>query len=370
MSRKGENIYKRKDGRWEARYLKKDALDGRPPYGYCYGKTYSEAKEKVTKAKMGLIERRPAVEQDGKKVFSYYCDEWLLLKRSKVKKSTLVKYENMLENHIKPQLGRQLAETFTEVQIERFSHELFHRKKLAPKTVKDILVVIHSVLDYAQKQNSSIKSPNIVYPKENIKEMRVLSYDEQQRFKNYLLNGMDTCKFGVFLALYTGLRIGELCALTWQDLSLKEHTLRVSRTMQRLKQPEDTQGRKTAIVIDRPKSGASVRIIPLNQDLAALCKIWEAQNPAAYILTGEKGRYMEPRTLQYRMAHYTRECGLSGVHFHTLRHSFATRCVEVGFELKSLSEILGHSNPRITLERYVHSSLRLKRENMEKLNGI
>lgn len=179
MSRKGENIYKRKDGRWEARYLKKDALDGRPHYGYCYGKTYSEAKEKVTKAKMGLIERRPAVEQDGKKVFSYYCDEWLLLKRSKVKKSTLVKYENMLENHIKPQLGRQLAETFTEVQIERFSHELFHRKKLAPKTVKDILVVIHSVLDYAQKQNSSIKSPNIVYPKENIKEMRVLSYDEQ-----------------------------------------------------------------------------------------------------------------------------------------------------------------------------------------------
>ncbi len=95
---------------------------------------------------------------------------------------------------------------------------MFDRKKLAPKTVKDILVVIHSVLDYAQKQNSSIKSPNIVYPKENIKEMRVLSYDEQQRFKNYLLNGMDTCKFGVFLALYTGLRIGELCALTWQDL--------------------------------------------------------------------------------------------------------------------------------------------------------
>lgn len=112
MSRKGENIYKRKDGRWEARYLKKDTLDGRPHYGYCYGKSYSEAKEKVTKAKMGVIERRPAVEKDGKKVFSYYCDEWLLLKRSKVKKSTLVKYENMLENHIKPQLGRQLAETF------------------------------------------------------------------------------------------------------------------------------------------------------------------------------------------------------------------------------------------------------------------
>lgn len=79
---------------------------------------------------------------------------------------------------------------------------------------------------------------------------------------------------------------------------------------------------------------------------------------------------MEPRTLQYRLAKYTKECGLEGVHFHTLRHTFATRCVEVGFEIKSLSEILGHATTTITLDRYVHSSIELKRNNMSKLAAI
>ena len=90
------------------------------------------------------------------------------------------------------------------------------------------------------------------------------------------------------------------------------------------------------------------------------------QSPTAFVLTGTSD-YMEPRTLQYRMEKYTAECGLEGVHFHTLRHTFATRCVEVGFEIKSLSEILGHANTTITLERYVHSSMELKRHNMNKL---
>lgn len=94
-----------------------------------------------------------------------------------------------------------------------------------------------------------------------------------------------------------------------------------------------------------------------------------SENPAAYVLTGTE-RYMEPRTLQYRLAKYTRDCALDGVHFHTLRHTFATRAVEVGFEIKSLSEILGHAAVTITLDRYVHSSLALKRDNMKKLNAV
>ena len=370
MSKKGENIYKRKDGRWEARYLKKDAYSGIARYGYCYGKTYGEAKEKVTRAKAGLADYRSASERGGKKTFACYCDEWLLLKRSKVTKSTFVKYGTILEKHIKPEFGKRQAEIFSEVQIEQFSYGLLHKKNLSPKTVKDILVVLHSVLSYVQKQNGSLKSVDIVYPKEEPKEMRVLSCEEQRRFKSYLLADMDTCKFGVFLALSTGLRLGELCALTWADISLQDETIQVRKTMQRRRATEHAEDGKTAIVIGNPKSGTSSRIIPLNQDITALCRLWKSDNPAAYILTGEERRYMEPRTLQYRMKQYAEACGLDGVHFHTLRHSFATRCVEVGFELKSLSEILGHSSPRITLERYVHSSLELKRENMNKLSGL
>ena len=105
----------------------------------------------------------------------------------------------------------------------------------------------------------------------------------------------------------------------------------------------------------------------MNQDIEKLCNKWRADDPEVYVLTGKAGCFLEPRTLQYRMRQYTKDCDLKNVHFHTLRHSFATRCVEAGFEIRSLSEILGHSSTRITLECYVHSSMNLKRKNMEKL---
>lgn len=137
--------------------------------------------------------------------------------------------------------------------------------------------------------------------------------------------------------------------------------------MQRLKNMEKDSVSKTKIVVSDPKSNHSLRIIPLNDYAVELCAQWYLSEPSAYILTGATDRFMEPRSLQYRLGKYTRECNLEGVHFHTLRHTFATRCVEVNFEIKSLSEILGHASSRITLDRYVHSSVELKRENMKKL---
>ena len=122
-------------------------------------------------------------------------------------------------------------------------------------------------------------------------------------------------------------------------------------------------------MIGTPKSNTSTRIIPLTDSLTVLCEQMKPEEPSAYVLTGTES-YMEPRALQYRLKKYTNQCGLDGVHFHTLRHTFATRCVEVGFEIKSLSEILGHANTTITLEKYVHSSLELKRNNMNKLSAV
>ena len=115
---------------------------------------------------------------------------------------------------------------------------------------------------------------------------------------------------------------------------------------------------------------SSLRIIPLSDYLIDICNQWTWMAPEAYVLTGDLDRFVEPRTLQYRLAKYTKDCNLDGVHYHVLRHTFATRCVEVDFEIKSLSEVLGHSSPRITLERYVHSSMELKRDNMKKLSAI
>ena len=155
--------------------------------------------------------------------------------------------------------------------------------------------------------------------------------------------------------------------MKWEDISLENKVIFVRHTMQRLKNLNPTGEERTRIITGVPKSGRSVRMIPMNQDIEKLCNKWRADDPEAYVLTGKAGYFLEPRTLQYRMRQYTKDCDLKNVHFHTLRHSFATRCVEAGFEIRSLSEILGHSSTRITLECYVHSSMNLKRKNMEKL---
>lgn len=369
MAKRGENIYKRKDGRWEARYVKGYALSGRIKYGSCYGRTYTEAKEKAGQAKAALLNHTPAQTGGSRRRFAAFCEDWLRQQESRVKMSTYARYYTTVERHISPRLGNCLPPAIDTQAVESFKQSLLEEDGLAPKTVKDILAVLRAVLRFTAKQcPGSLPEVEIVYPRVERRERRVLSAEEQRRLSLYLLRDMDCCKFGVMLALMTGLRIGELCALRWGDISLRERTLRVASTMQRL--PDAGGGlRKTQVVVASPKSRQSARTIPLSESAARLCEQIGRQSPAAYVLTGTE-HYMEPRTLQYRMKRYVKECGLEGVHFHTLRHTFATRCVEAGFELKSLSEILGHASPAVTMDCYVHSSMELKRINMDKLTAV
>ena len=370
MSKKGENIYKRKDGRWEARYTKGYDASGKVRYGYCYGKTYREAKEKANEMKKDLYSADSSEYSNSRKLFGAYCDDWLLLSRNKVKESTYVKYSANINNHIKPYLGGIPCDRLTTLIIENFSNALLNVDRLSPKTVRDILCQLKSILNYVSKQLQNKLDIDIVYPKEERQEMRVLSLEEQNRFIKYLLTDIDECKFGVLLALLTGMRIGEICALKWKDISLRDETVHVGYTMQRLKNLDKNKGAKTKVIITAPKSDKSVRVIPLTSFAAELCRSRKMSSSDAFILSNSDKFFVEPRGLQYKFKKYTTACGLEGVHFHILRHTFATRCVEVGFEIKSLSEVLGHSSPKITLERYVHSSLELKRDNMNKLAAI
>lgn len=371
MSKKGENIYKRKDGRWEARYAEGRKPDGSIKYGYCYARSYREARDKVSKAKIDCVANPFAPAAESKKRFQLFCDEWLKIVHAKIKQSTYVKYMSILEKHIKPFFGDLYPQFLSSAIIADFSRELLCAKQLSPKTVRDILALLSAVIKYTEKQNPKLSSIEIVYPKEKKAESRVLTREEQARLMSYLLADTDRCKFGVVLAFETGLRIGEICALRWRDISFSDGTVRVASTMQRLKNIENSPlCGKTAVVVSEPKSYASQRVIPLTDHIIQLCKCWRADDPSAFVLTGDAKSYIEPRALQYRLKRYAKECGLSDIHFHVLRHTFATRCVEAGFEIKSLSEILGHSSPKVTLERYVHSSLDLKRENMNKLSSV
>lgn len=370
MSKKGENIYKRKDGRWEARYIKGYSASGSALYGYCYDKTYAGAKEKAIHARSGMLNNVAANGSGTHIRLSDFCDEWLRLKRSKVKKSTYSKYRETLDLHIKPKLGGISVRSLSPPLIEQFGYELMQNDNLSAKTAKDILTVLHSVLKYASQQVPLMPHIDMVYPKAERKEMRVLSREEQKQFMNYLLIGDDMYRFGTMLALLTGLRVGEICALKWGDISIENRTVSVERTMQRIRITDTDSSRKTEISVSDPKSFSSRRIVPLSRFALDLCKKYAMSDKNAYVLTGRADRFTEPRALQYRMKKYADACGLNGLHFHSLRHSFATRCIEVGFEIKSLSEVLGHASPQITLERYVHSSLALKKENMDKLSAI
>lgn len=371
MSKKGENIYKRKDNRWEARFIKGYENSGKAKYGYRYGKTYKEAKAKMALAITETFSNSELIKHTSKtRYFRNYCNEWLTINKYKIKESTYIKYLNIIEKHINPKLGNYCLKDLDSLIIEKFSQYLIEQEKLSSKTTKDILTVLKSILKYADGQEPDcLKKIEVIYPRERKKEMRILSQDEQKKFVDFLLEDMDEFKFGILLSLMTGMRIGEICALRWENISFEDKTIRIVSTLQRLKNLDINDSNKTKIVISNPKSDMSMRIIPMTENIELLCRRFCQRNKEAFVLSSTV-KYVEPRTLQYKLKKYTEECGLENVHFHVLRHTFATRCVEVGFEIKSLSEILGHSSPKITLERYVHSSLEMKRSNMNKLTNI
>ncbi len=297
----------------------------------------------------------------------WYCDLWLSVHRGTWKESTRVRYEMIISKHILPTFQDCWPAAVTTGKIAAFTNLLLEEKGLSPKTVKDILLVLHGVLQFSAKlSDHPLPVVEFIYPKERKKEVRVLSVEEQNQLVAYLLRKMDFCKLGILLALSTGIRIGELCALRWNHVSISEKTIRITDTMQRLKNT-DSHGARTKILIGAPKSDQSVRIIPLTEHMTALCASAKPGKQNAFFLTGTE-HFMEPRALQYRLKKYAMDCGLSGVHFHTLRHTFATRCMEAGVEIKSLSEILGHANTSITLECYIHSSMEVKRKNINKLS--
>ena len=197
--------------------------------------------------------------------------------------------------------------------------------------------------------------------------MRVLTEYEQSRLIKTLLTDTDRQKLGILICLFTGIRIGELCALKWENILLADRILRIDKTMQRIQYAESNTPTKTHIIITEPKSESANRTIPLQNSLVCILKRFIAK-PNCYVLSGSSKCFIEPRTMQNKFKIYLSESNIEDANFHSLRHTFATRCIELGFDVKTLSEILGHSSVKTTLDRYVHSSMELKRNNMEKLD--
>lgn len=375
MARKGENIRKRKDGRWEGRYPK-GKRDGKNIQGSVFGKTYRETKEKLAKAKADFLEQSKGSDviqiANFNDTFSAVAEEWLSSKQPIVTESTMARYRTILDVHLLPSFGEKRVTEITRDDILTFSNNLLaHGGKngngLEPKTISCIQSVMKNVMDYVRH----IKGISVIVfdglsVKQTQKPLRVFSRIEQNRLNTYLLRDITYIKLGVLICMYMGLRIGELCALKWSDISFKEQKLHVARTMQRIQKP-DTKGHKTQVVITPPKSDCSVRDIPIpNEIFQIFLKMKSSEN--SFVLTGSENVFIEPRTMENHFDKIMRKCQIENATMHTCRHTFATRCVELGFDIKTLSEILGHASVVITMNRYVHPSMELKQLNMNKLS--
>ena len=365
---KGENIYKRKDGRWEGRYKKGYKQNHKIQYGYCYGHSYRETKEKLNQAKTEFMLHLHPVSKDlYQRSFAKYCTQWMKINENRLKPATLAKYHIMLENHILPKLGNHSLAELDSVMMAEFSDELLYQKHLSSKTVRDILLFVHEIIAYIQAATKSNLPPILIsYPKTDRKELRVLSEKEQETLTRYLLRDFDSYKFSVLLALFTGLRVGEICALQWKNVSVESGLITVRHTLQRIRNSDHCSVKRTTLQLGTPKTSSSFRTIPITNELARLFRIFQSDDPESFVVTGNS-QFPDPRKLQRKLKNYTEMLGLQGVHFHTLRHTFATRCIEYGCDTKILSEILGHSSISTTMNRYVHPSMEYKRENIIRL---
>ena len=320
---------------------------------------------------MGYQNNTSALEREER--FLVIAEEWLHTQRSQWKESSYMKYSNTLQVHLLPEFGEAQVTAITRQAVNSYLLRLLQEGGqrgcgLSPKTVTDILSVLKCVLLYAsQTRGLHIDDLRGVSVKQRHKPLRVFSAEEHARLTHYLNTNLNLVNLGILLSLYTGLRIGELCALKWEDISLADRCIYVRSTLQRIQTSEKTQ--KTCVVITSPKSACSLRIIPLPDFLLPLLTSF-ACPPSCFFLTGSPCAWTEPRTMQNRFKAVLRVCGIRSASFHTCRHSFATRCVELGFDVKSLSEILGHSSVSITMNRYVHPSMDYKRQHMNRLAAL
>ena len=363
MPKMGENIRKRKDGRYEGRYADGYKSDGSVRYRSVYGKTYSEIKQKLYNAASGNDSEEP--NQRKKFTIPQVSYLWIQSKKPYVKQSTYAHYSSVLDKHINLYFQNTRIAELDDTMIQGFSADLM--KKLKAKTVRDILVILGQVLNYASAQKICSKNySKIKLPKDSSDTIKTLTVFEQKQLITFLKTELDLQKLGILICLFTGIRLGEICGLRWSDVDYMNQTIKVRRTIQRVKNEKGG----TTFLIDKPKTQKSVRDIPIPDFLMHYFNKYRCSNLSTYVLTGT-AQFTQPRTYQNRFKSYLRNSGLSeDFHFHTLRHTFASRAIELGFDPKTLSEILGHANVNITLNCYVHSSMELKRRNMELFKSI
>ena len=371
MARHGENIRKRNDGRWEARYPVIDTEKGRKTYRSVYGSTYDEAKEKRTRT-IQAIEKNAAysseytAETENKPysqiLFSQAAEQWLEMIADTHKASTYVKYGNVYRIHLEGIIGPCPLADIPNQKLQEKIFDHLSEKGLSDSIRKSVCSVANRILEFAgQEYSLSVSLLKPTAAKQVKRPLEIFSKPEQYRLLTCIYESLDLFKIALLLCMYTGMRLGELCALKWTDVDFGDGTVTVNRTVQRIAAKGSLP--KTILMETDPKSESSKRVIPLTDEIMELLKGLKGEE--AYVFGGNKP--LEPRTMQYRFQRTLGESEIDRRNFHILRHTFATNCVESGMDVKTLSMILGHSDVKITLNRYVHPTMESRRRQMGRL---
>ena len=290
---------------------------------------------------------------------------WKEYKRPYVKQSTMAAYVLILENHILPTFGED--NSLPEQSVQAF---VLHKIEsgLSTKSVKDILIVLKMVMKFGVKKEwMTYYEWDIKYPpsSEN-KVLDVLSVTNHRKILNHIQSHFTFMGLGIYISLSTGLRIGEICALKWSDINVTDGILTVNRTIERIYIIEGEK-KHTELVINTPKTKNSCREIPMNKELLGMLKpLKKVVNDDYYILTNDE-RPTEPRTYRNYYKRLMEKLDIPKLKYHGLRHSFATRCIEVGCDYKTVSVLLGHSNISTTLNLYVHPNMKQKKRCIDKV---
>lgn len=396
MSKKGNNegsIRKRSIGTWEGRYSDGVNAEGKQIQRSVYGKTKAEVAEKLHAI---YFQKQQGVYVTPSRVLlKEWLTDWLHnYAHITVRPSTYISYEGYIYNHIIPAIGEYPIQKVSPPIVQNFYNERYLNGRtdgnggLSPKTIRNMHNMFHQAMEQAKINGLIMQNPteNAILPKSTKKEMRVLSVDEQMR----LLSVVHMHRLGLAIKfdLATGLRIGELCALKWSDLNYQKQTVKISRTLQRIKtnqlEREELDGSEnmTMVIEGAVKTSSGFREIPIPDIIwMELMQHQQRQQqeymslgipilPDGYIFAMPFGTCVEPGAMRDALNYLLEVAGIEHANFHSLRHTFATRAIEAGVPVKTLSDILGHSQVQITMDLYCHSSIDHMRDSMNLMMGM
>ena len=304
--------------------------------------------------------------------FAVWSREWLRRKEPYIKYSTFAAYTNVVINHLIPYWGKHTLTDISEEKVQEYVLHLVSKGRLDGqggvnvRSARDIVVILKSILrDAARQKMIQMPAFELHYPRtEDEQRIPVLSKAVHEQVVKAVYKELTPASCGILLSLYTGMRIGEICALKWDAIDLNEAVLHVRQTVQRVYIKSSREKGNSRLVIGTPKTRTSKRDVPISNALLSVLKRLPEASTNSFLLTGTE-RCMEVRTFRSYYHCFLDRHSIPRIKFHALRHTFATRCIECGADPKTVSELLGHATIAMTMNLYVHPRVEQKRNCVE-----